>query len=107
MCVSGEGASCVFCLLVAAGNTLKPGAGPFTSHGQAFLEALGGEVVNHGIQAAVEAGQTQSDGVQSTGKALHRTVSQGLGPHQGVEEEDGVVRDEADYEYSEMDQNHP
>lgn len=107
VCVSREGVSCVLALVVAAGHTLRPGAGPFASHGQTFLKALRGEVINHGVQAAVEASQTQSDGVQSTGKSLHSTVGQCLCPHQGVQEEDGVVGDEADDEDTQMDQNHP
>lgn len=105
VCVSGESVSCVLRLRVAAGHTLRPG--PFASHGQAFLEALWGEVVDHRVQAAVEAGQAQSDGVKSSGKALHSAVSQGLGPHQGIQEEDRVIRDKADDEYTQMDQNHP
>ena len=107
MCVSGECVCCVLGLRVAAGDALRPGAGPFSSHGQAFLEALWGEVVHHRVQAAVEAGQAESDGVESSGEALHGAVSQGLGPHQGVQEEDGVIGDEADDEDAKMDQNHP
>lgn len=107
VCVSGESVCGVLRLGVAARDALRPGAGPFASHGQAFLEALRGEVVDHGVQAAVEAGQAQSDGVKSSGEALHSAVSQGLGPHQGVQEEDGVIRDEADDEDAQMDQNHP
>lgn len=107
VCVSGESVCCVLGLSVAAGDALGPGARPFASHCQAFLEALWGEVVDHRIQAAVEAGQAQSDGVKSSGKALHGTVSQGLGPHQGVQEEDRVVRNKADDEDAQMHQNHP
>lgn len=106
MCVSGESVCCVLGLSIAAGDTLGPGAGPFASHGQAFLEALRGEVVDHGVQAAVEAGKAQSDGVKSPGKALHSTVSQGLGSNQGVQEEDRVIRHKADDEDAQMDQNH-
>lgn len=107
VCVSGESVCCVLGLGVAAGDTLGPGHRPFASHCQAFLEALWGEVVDHRVQATVEAGQAQSNGVKSAGKALHSAVSQGLGPHQGIQEEDRVIRDKADDEDSQMNHNHP
>jgi len=92
---------------VAAGQTLGPRPGPSAARGQALLEALRGEVVDHGVQAAVEAGQAQGDGVKSSGEALHAAVIQGLRPHQGVQEEDGVIGHEADDEDGQVDQNHP
>lgn len=106
LCVFGHSICCVLGLSVTAGDTLRPGARPFSSHGQALLKAFRGEVVNHWVQAAVKAGQAQSDGVKSSGKALHTTVSQCLRPHQGIQEEDGVIRDEADDEDTQMDNNH-
>lgn len=107
MCVSRESICCVMCLSVAAGDALRPGARHFASHGQAFLEALWREVVDHRVQAAIKAGQTQGDGVKSSGKALHCAVSQRLGPHQGIQEEDRVIRYKADDEDAQMDDNHP
>lgn len=100
LCVATE-------VCVAAGVAVGPGPGSLPSRGQALLEALRGEVVDHGVQAAVEAGQTQRDGVEGPSEALHGTAGQGLGPHEGVEEEDGVVWDEADDEDAQVDQDHP
>lgn len=40
LCISGESVCGVLGLSVAAGDAIGPGAGAFTSHGQAFLEAL-------------------------------------------------------------------
>lgn len=102
MCVSREGIFCVLGL-IAAGHTFRPGAGPFASHGQTFLKALWGEVINHGVQATVKASQAQSDGVQSTSESLHSAVGKRLRSHQGVQEEDGVVGDEANDEDAQMD----
>ncbi len=102
MCVSRESVYCILVLSVAAGDTFRPGAGPFASHGQAFLETLWGKVVDHRVQAAVETGQAQSDGIKGSCKALYSTVSQGLGSHQGVQEEDRVVRDKADDKDAQM-----
>lgn len=107
VCVSGESICCILGLSVAAGDALRPGARPFSSQGQAFLEALRCKVVDHRVQAAIKAGETQGDGVKCSGKALHCAVSQRLGPHQGIEEEDRVIRNEADDENAQMNNNHP
>lgn len=107
MCVPWKSVSYILGLRIAAGHALGPRAGPFASHGQAFLETLGCEVVNHRVQAAVKGGQAQSDGVQRSGEAFHTTTSQGLCTHQSIKEEDRVIRHKADDEYTQMDQNHP
>ena len=91
---------------VAAGDALVPRPGPLAPRGEALLEALGGEVVHHGVQAAVEAGHAQRDWVERPGEALHAAAGQRLGAHQGVEEEDGVVGHEADDEDAQVDQDH-
>lgn len=73
---------------------------------EGLLEGLGGEVVDEGVKAAVEGGDAQGDGVHGPGKPLQGAVGDGLGAHERVQEQDGVVGDEAHDENGHVHDDH-
>lgn len=71
------------------------------------LYSLRGEIVDDGIEAAVGHGDAQSDGIDGPDYRLRRASFQGVCSHEGVEDKVDVVRDEAEAEDEEVDDDHP
>lgn len=70
------------------------------------LDGLGGEVVNNGVEAAVEDGDAEGYGVDGADHRLHGAAVQGFGADQSVEHQVHVVGDEAEAENGEMHDYH-
>lgn len=74
---------------------------------QLVLELRGHEVVEDRIQAAVEAGQAEGDGMEAERVAVHGAVLDDVLDHHHEEGEVDVVGGEADEEDGGTHQHHP
>lgn len=74
---------------------------------EGLLEGLRGEVIDKRVEAAVEGGDAECDGVKGPDEPLQSAAGHCLGAHHGVEKEDWVVGNEADHEDSYVHHNHP